>query len=201
MHNEVIHNIQNTNALSEVSIESIDDFFATILPTLASTLSNYNPARYQSDVDLNAHQSVSAKTSTLKSNSVIGLPVYGPVLVNDLKNQAFTSDYFSKELNVLIDKSTVLSSREIINYLNTDFAVAIDANEKELKDLVISVAISSNDLWNGGDLARELKPGSRTIIADAIGALWGLPFGGVGSILYGAGFSLYENEVLTGQGL
>lgn len=44
-----------------------------------------------------------------------------------------------------------------------------------------------------------MKSGSSTIIADAIGALWGLPLGGVGSIIYGAAFSLYENEVLSEQ--
>lgn len=116
-----------------------------------------------------------------------------------LKDNGYITSYFYTELILLVENSVTLSNEEIINYLDNSFANNISNQESDMKSLIIAMARSSNEIWNENNLKSmtALKPGSSTIIADAIGSLWGLPFGGVGSIIYGALFSLYKNEILS----
>ncbi|MFT3738584.1 MAG: hypothetical protein QM786_07480 [Breznakibacter sp.] len=121
---------------------------------------------------------------------------YSKVFVNDLKEKGFVSEYFTSELLVLCEKAQVLTKSEMLNYLDGTFAKDVTENELEYRDLIVSVANSSYELWSNINLLKSSAPGSSVIIADAIGALWGLPLGGVGSIIYGALFSLYQNELV-----
>jgi len=133
------------------------------------------------------------------------LPVIEKTLIEN-DNERYSNSLNLPEYKEVIKKINKLKSSstnsEFISYTST---FILDLKEKGYvsdyfySELLMLSEKSSDELWNETNLksAKALKPGSSTIIADAIGALWGLPLGGVGSIIYGAAFSLYENEVLS----
>lgn len=197
MHNEVITSLKNTNSLKSAKNLSIDSYFDSVLSLIGNKLAKIDEERYSNSLTLKEYKEIINKTINLKSASSISeFSTYSSVFILDLKEKGYVSDYFYSELLILSGKASYLSNDEIIDYLDSDFAKKISKEESNLKELIVSMAKSSNELWKGNNLKSVKASGSRTIIADAMGALWGLPFGGVGSIIYGAAFSLYENEVL-----
>jgi len=200
MHNKVITSLKNTVSLKSAGNLSMDSYFENYLPVIEKTLIENDNERYSNSLNLQEYKEVIKKINKLKSSSTNSEFIsYTSTFILDLKEKGYVSDYFYSELLMLSEKATLLSNEELIQYLDSDFAANISDEESNLKELIVSMAKSSDELWNETNLksAKALKPGSSTIIADAIGALWGLPLGGVGSIIYGAAFSLYENEVLS----
>ena len=192
MHNEVIGSLKNLKHLESDSTLSMDLYFENCLPLIESALLQSDPVKYSNSLSLEEYKEVINRIVVLESNSEF--LTYTSAFIQDLKDRGEVSDYFYTELIELTENATTFTNDQMLQYLDTDFALNISEKESNLKDLVVLMANSSNELWNDSKLLK--RPGSSTIIADAIGALWGLPLGGVGSIIYGAAFSLYENEIL-----
>ncbi len=195
MHNEVIGSVKNLKQLKSDSIQSMDLFFENCLPLIESALLQNDPDRYSNSLSLEEYREVLNRIDVLNSSSSNSeFLTYTSAFIQDLKDRGEVSDYFYTELMEMTENATIFTNDQMIQYLDSDFALNISELESNLKDLVVLMAKSSDELWNDSKLLK--RPGSSTIIADAIGALWGLPLGGVGSIIYGAAFSLYENEIL-----
>lgn len=126
--------------------------------------------------------------------------LYG-VLVSDLVARRMISTTLAGELYKIQDlahSDRTPGSSKLLAYIDGDFANrAWSVQDRSYAMAFSSVARSSAEFWGEPANAARLKPGSSSIIADAVGALWGGLLGPVGSILYGAAFSLYDNEVLS----
>jgi hypothetical protein len=123
--------------------------------------------------------------------TLIPVEEYRKVLINDLyKKRRITSALYYKLMEITTN-SSVSETMNRIYWLENNSRSFGSVDKPYLNTFV---AVGKDSYLQQG--TGKLKPGSSTIIADAIGAIWGLPLGGVGSIIYGAAFSLYENEVL-----
>jgi hypothetical protein len=129
-----------------------------------------------------------------------GVDVY-KILVSDLAERKEISGDLANELFKIQRMAAAErepGSRKVLEYINRDFATRNwRDNDRRYAEVFVAVARSSAVFWQAHEGEARLKPGSSTIIADAAGALWGMLLGPVGSIVYGAAFSLYDNEVLN----
>ncbi len=106
---------------------------------------------------------------------------YSLELINTLKTPIEQELYNQNKDTLLAYFENVLNSNNFVN------------NEKVIADIYCLVAKSSYELWFGNEKS-TLEGGTDVIIIDAIGALYGSPFGGVTSIIMGAAFSVAHNE-------
>gem|GEM_PF-5523405 len=200
MHNKIISKAKESFTVKSSTIQNMEDYFNYYLPIIENLLLEENEELYSNDLSLQEYITVFEKYNVLRpTTTYVDFITYTTAFLMDLKDNGYITSYFYTELILLVENSVTLSNEEIINYLDNSFANNISNQESDMKSLIIAMARSSNEIWNENNLKSmtALKPGSSTIIADAIGSLWGLPFGGVGSIIYGALFSLYENEILS----
>ena len=90
--------------------------------------------------------------------------------------------------------------KDIINSTNTKSSLSNKVNNT-LTGVAFSVNKNSENFWNGFHHTKSLKAsGSATIAADTGGALWGLFFGSVGSIIAGGVASIVANEIEQADG-
>ncbi|HYG36961.1 MAG TPA: hypothetical protein VD908_00015 [Cytophagales bacterium] len=139
-------------------------------------------------------------------STLIPIGSYKSILINDLHNRGRISSFLADDLlrvnlynsggsdpiyNTIYAEETIRQIRELRYSLS--YSLRYNWIDRQYVDVFIQVAQDSYNNQQAG----KLRPGSSTIIADAVGAVWGLSLGPVGSIVYGAAFSLYENEVLA----
>ncbi|MGM0530504.1 MAG: hypothetical protein ACQER7_04065 [Bacteroidota bacterium] len=198
MHNKIIQDFQDATISKIPSHQKIDKYFDETLKILKTNLKKYDSIRYDTKLNKDLHNRVFSKIISQKSNSKIDFKEYSFAFIKEMKTQNLISNYMFRELNLLCKKALNSSNKEIIYYLHNKFAMNTSTDgEKQQKDLIVKMAESSDKFWNNNPLKSiMLKESSKVIIADAVGALYGSLLGPVGSIVYGAGFSLYQNEVL-----
>lgn len=199
MHNKIISDFQDISTMKSQSNSQMDIYLDNTIPILISQLTKYNKYRYNTNIKLNEHKRVFDNILVTKSSTKINFKEYSLAFIKDMKKQKMISEYMFQELNNLSKSSLYLSNEKIIDYLHNEFARDSNSEyEKKQKDLIIKMAESSNNLWNNQNNLKSfmLEESSKVIIADAVGALYGSLLGPIGSIVYGAGFSLYQNEVL-----
>ena len=141
-----------------------------------------------------------------------GAPVtsdqFVPYLMARLQTGGAVSAAFVARVNSVNDMIVSRAdSAAVLSYVVSSFpGTFTSAADNHAAELFVDTYVKSYAYWNdpthqggsGGGTA-SLAPGDGVIIADAAGALYGLLLGPIGSIVYGAAFSVIANNASIAQ--
>ena len=115
-------------------------------------------------------------------------------IIDHLANENEISSSLCKELSVINAEIYRDSKQEILTQVNELKKMKWRKNDQRYVNTFVQVFNSSLSYWSDHNADFSLNDGNGVILADAAGALYGLLLGPVGSIIYGAGFSLIANN-------
>jgi len=193
MHNKIIKKMDSKLITAEGYI--FDDngisYSKDVISHAKEILDQIDGNRYNTDFDESIFIEIIQRHNS--DNNVINFSELVSYSSNYLKEKGFISKYLNSELVSLGNKSIEYTTEEILYYVENEFAVDISENELSKRNLIVEMVFSSNDFWEGETQA--MADGDTVIIADAVGALVGSLLSPAGSIIYGAMYSLLENNI------
>lgn len=195
MHNNIISKV--IPELEEVKTgfnkNDYTAFLEEALPLITNTANQLDPNFDYEEIDFNRFTSTIEKFSSNNEKSVdsdnIDFSDMMSLFLEEANQEGLISEYFKLETIKLAIKAESIGRDEIIEYSVNEYATDISTDELIYKELIQNMLVASNEIW------LEKAEGSSVILADGIGALYGLLLSPVGSIVYGTGFSLLENEI------
>jgi hypothetical protein len=196
MHNSIIEKIK-PQLISDESIYDMNDYISFMdknLPLITKVANELDPQNNYLEINYSRFKQITSKAESIKTKSTtddenVNFSEYMRFFLEDTYQNGLISEYLKNETIELANNAEIMTRSEIINYSLNNYANNISEEEVKYKKLIQEMIQSSNKVW------KEKTDGSSVIIADGIGALYGMLLGPVGSVVYGTGFSLLENEL------